>query len=212
MEDAGASRAGTRMPKTDPRVDVYIGNAAEFARPILSFLRETVHATCPDVEETIKWGMPFFMYRGLLCNMAAFKQHATFGFWKGELVVPDADVEAAMGHYGRITHCRDLPPKKTIVAHIRRAMRLNTDSIEQPKAPRAPARAAAMPDDLAAALALNKHRKAKTTFDAFSPSHRREYIEWITEAKRAETRQRRLDQTLEWLAEGKPRHWKYMDC
>ncbi len=199
------------MPKLDPRVDAYIERCAEFARPILSFLRETVHAACPDVEETIKWGMPVFMYHGMLCSMAAFKQHATFGFWKGRLVVADAADESAMGQYGRITHCRDLPSKKVIAGHIKLAMKLNAEGIKRPAATAAkPKPASPVPEDLAAAL--KKHRVARIAFEAFSASHRREYIEWISEAKRAETRARRLVQTIEWLAEGKPRNWKYLDC
>jgi uncharacterized protein YdeI (YjbR/CyaY-like superfamily) len=199
------------MSKTDPRVDAYIERSEEFARPILTFLRETVHGACPDAEETLKWGMPAFMYQGILCSMAAFKQHATFGFWKGRLVVPEAEDESAMGQYGRITHCRDLPTKKVIVGHIKLAMKLNVEGVKAPRTrsgvPKPPAET---PDDLGAAL--KKNRKARAAFEAFSPSHRREYIEWIVEAKRADTRQRRLEQAIEWLAEGKPRNWKYMGC
>ena len=63
------------------------------------------------------------------------------------------------------------------------------------------------PPDLAAAL--KKNAQARATFDGFSPSHKKEYIEWIVEAKRDETRQRRLSQAIEMLAEGKTRNWKY---
>ena len=199
------------MPKLDPRVDAYIERSAEFAQPILRFLRETVHAACPDAEEAIKWGTPTFMYHGMLCSMAAFKQHATFGFWKGELVVPDATDGAARGDYGRITDCRDLPTKKVITGHIKLAMKLNAEGVKRPVTKSATPRPPALvPDDLAAAL--RKNRKAGSVFEAFSPSHRRDYIEWITEAKRAETRQRRLDQAIQWLAEGKSRNWKYENC
>ncbi len=204
-------RQETQMPKLDSRVDAYIERSAEFAQPILSFLRDTVHGACPEVEETLKWSMPTFMYHGILCDMGAFKQHATFGFWKGALVVPDSDSELAMGQFGRITHCRDLPTKKVLIGYIKLAMKLNADGIAAPRtrnaAPKPPPE---VPDDLAAALTRN--RKARATFEAFSPSHRREYAEWLTEAKRADTRQRRLDQTIEWLAEGKPRNWKYLNC
>lgn len=199
------------MPKIDPRVDAYIERSAEFAQPILAFLRETVHGACPDAEETLKWGMPTFMYHGILCSMAAFKQHATFGFWKGRLVVPEADDESTMGHYGRIAHCRDLPAKKVIVGHIKRAMKLNAEGVKAPRTRSAvPKPPPQTPDDLSAAL--RKNRQARDVFAAFSPSQQREYIEWIVEAKRAETRQRRLDQAVEWLAEGKQRNWKYMNC
>jgi len=198
------------MAQHDPRIDAYIENAAEFAQPVLRFLRETVHAACPEVEETLKWGMPAFMYHGLLCSMAAFKQHATFGFWKGALIVPDADHAAAMGQFGRITHCRDLPTRKQIIALIRTAMKLNVDGVKPARAKPAARSPVVVPDDLAAAL--KKHRKAASAFEAFSPSQRREYIEWLTEAKRADTRARRLAQAIEWIGEGKTRNWKYQDC
>lgn len=202
------------MPKVDPRVDAYIGRSADFAQPILRFLRETVHAACPQAEETLKWGMPTFMYHGILCSMAAFKQHATFGFWKNAVVVGAAADGAAMGQFGRITHCRELPTKKVLIAYIRQAMKLNVERVAVAKSARAsrPASkpAMAVPEDLDAAL--KKRRKAVQVFAAFTDGQRREYIEWIVEAKRAETRQRRLDQAVEWIAEGKQRNWKYMNC
>lgn len=202
------------MPKLDPRVDTYIERSAEFAQPILRFLRETVHAACPEVEETLKWGMPTFMYHGILCSMAAFKQHATFGFWKNSVVVGAAADGGAMGQFGRISHCRDLPTRKVLTAFIRQAMKLNAERGATPKSTRvtrpAPKPALAVPEDLAAAL--KKQRNAAQVFAAFTDGQRREYIEWIVEAKRAETRQRRLDQAIEWIAEGKQRNWKYMNC
>lgn len=197
------------MPTSDPRVDAYIAKAAPFAQPILAHLRALVHATCPEVEESIKWGAPFFLYRGLFCHMAAFKQHCAFGFWKWKQVVGEDAPEEAMGQFGRIQTLADLPPEKTIVAYLRKAMALNEAGV--PAATRArktPRPEAEVPDDLAAAL--KKHAKARRAFEAFGPSHRRDYIEWIVEAKREETRAKRLATTLEWLAEGKPRNWKYM--
>ena len=198
------------MPSRDPRVDAYIKKSAPFARPILEQLREFVHGECPDVEETIKWGMPSFTYHGILCGMAAFKEHATFGFWRGS-VVGEANKNAeAMGQLGRLSSVKDLPPKQVMKGWIKEAMRINIAGIK-PAKPRKRKPELAVPDDLAGALQRNK--KARTTFfDTFSPSHRREYIEWIVEAKREETRQKRLAQTIEWLAEGKQRNWKYQDC
>jgi len=202
------------MGTRDPRIDAYIEKAADFAQPILKHLRQTVHAACPDVEETMKWSSPHFLYKGMLCGMSAFKQHCAFGFWKGKLVVGDdgRTLEDAMGQFGRITTLRDLPPKKTLIAYIKKAMALNEEGVPSPmRAKRAaPKPPVAVPDDLAAMLRKNK--KAQTTFDAFSPSHRREYVEWIGEAKREETRKKRLQTTIEWLAEGKSRHWKYVNC
>jgi uncharacterized protein YdeI (YjbR/CyaY-like superfamily) len=196
----------------DPRIDAYIERAAPFAQPILRHARELVHEACPDVEESIKWGMPTFIHAGgILCGMAAFKQHASFGFWKHALVVGEGEPRDGMGSYGRLTSLKDLPSKKTLIAHVRKAMKLNQDGVKAPAARKsAPKSAPETPADLAGALKTNK--AAKATFDGFPPSCKREYIEWITEAKREETRAKRLAQTVEWLAEGKRRNWKYENC
>lgn len=201
------------MASRDPRIDAYIAKSAEFARPILTHVRELVHRACPDVEETMKWSSPSFEYAGgILCGMAAFKQHASFGFWKHALVVGDDSPPVGMGSYGKMASLKDLPSDKTLIAHIRKAMKLNEEGVKTPTVrktttPKPPPEA---PADLMAAL--KKNAKARATFDAFPPSHKRDYVEWITEAKRDETRQKRLAQTIEWLAEGKPRNWKYMNC
>jgi uncharacterized protein YdeI (YjbR/CyaY-like superfamily) len=199
------------MGRRDARVDAYIEKSAEFARPILAHLREVVHAACPDVEEAIKWGMPFFLDKGMLCHMAAFKAHCAFGIWKGSDVVGDDRSDDAMGQLGRITQLSDLPSKKVLTGYIKEAMRRNDAGVPSPSRakPKAP-REVVGPDDLAAALRGNP--AADATFSRFSPSHRREYVEWITEAKTPATRSRRLATALEWLAEGKPRNWKYMNC
>lgn len=196
------------MGRTDPRVDAYIEKSAEFAS-VLAEIRERVHAACPEVDETIKWGVPHFDYKGPMCGMAAFKQHCTFGFWKASLVMGDAAQNAeAMGHFGRITRVADLPPRKLFREYMRRAMAVNEAGVKVPR-PAKPSRAPLpVPDDLMGAL--RKNRKALATFEGFSPSHRREYVEWITEARTDATRARRLEQAVAWLAEGKPRHWKYL--
>jgi uncharacterized protein YdeI (YjbR/CyaY-like superfamily) len=203
------------MPKTDKRVDAYIAGAAEFAQPILRHFREVVHATCPEVEETIKWRMPTFMYAGgMLCGIAAFKQHCALGFWKSELIVPAGklDNEQAMGQFGRITKLSELPPKKELVGYIKQAMKLNEQGVTVPSRAKRdkPRPVSATPDDLVAALRKNK--QAKATFEAFSPSCKREYVEWIVEAKREETRSKRVAQAVEWMADGKKRNWKYENC
>ena len=195
------------MGNRDPRIDAYIAKSADFAKPVLEYLREVVHSAVPDVEETVKWSMPAFYYKGPLCNMAAFKAHCAFGFWKGSLVVGDA-ARDAMGHMGRITSLKDLPPKKELVRLVKEAAKLNDEGVKVPRAVRPAKKPAKTPDDLAAALARNK--KASAAFEGFSPSQRREYIEWITEAKAEETRKRRVAQAVEWIAEGKSRNWKYM--
>ena len=173
------------MGQHDPRVDAYIAKSADFAQPILTHLREFVHAGCPEAEEAIKWGMPSFLYRGkILCGMASFKQHCAFGFWKGrEAGYADSHEGEAMGQFGRITTLKDLPPKKELLALIKRAMQYSEIRAAQPAQPRkAPKPAPTTPDDFAAALKKNK--KALAVYEAFSPSCKREYVDWITEAKR----------------------------
>jgi uncharacterized protein YdeI (YjbR/CyaY-like superfamily) len=197
------------VPPRNPRVDRYIEQSADFARPVLVHLREVVHETCPDVEEAIKWGFPNFVYRGMLCHMAAFKNHCAFGFWKGTAVVENAGerAEEAMGHFGRITSLSELPPDEVLAGYIRLAMELNEQGVKA--AEKKPVKAEIpMPDDFR--RELDEHPAAGATFEGFSPSARREYLEWITEAKTAATRERRMATALEWLAEGKPRNWKYM--
>jgi len=201
------------MP-TDPRVDKYIEKAADFAKPILIHLRETVHKADPDMEETLKWGMPSFMHKGIVCGMAAFKAHCTFGFWKHSLMVdkcnPDANKdEEAMGNFGRITSIKDLPSKKELMALVKKAVKLNEDGvkIKIQKKPKAPL---VVPKELTAALKKNK--KAQATFEKFPYSHKKEYAEWISEAKTEATRDKRLATAIEWLSEGKSRNWKYQNC
>ena len=196
------------MGTRDPRVDAYIAKAGDFAKPILTQIRETVHAACPDVEEAMKWSFPHFMYKGVLCSMASFKQHAAFGFWKGSLVLGHGKDMDAMGQFGRLAKLSDLPPKKVLASYVRKAAALNDAGLKVARAPKRPApKAVRTPADLAAALKRNA--KARATFAGFSPSHKREYIEWITEARSDETRARRLAQAIEWMAQGKSRNWKY---
>ena len=199
------------MGKRDPRVDAYIERAQPFAQPILRHLREVVHAACPEVQETMKWSFPHFMYQGMLCSMAAFKQHAVFGFWKGSLIVPSdrrGGGESGMGQFGKLTSPADLPPKKTLSGYIKKAMTLNEEGIGVPRpAKRRVRKPVRTPPDLAAAL--KRHTKARVAYEAFPPSHKREYIDWITEARTKETRARRLQTAIEWIASGKSRNWQY---
>ena len=199
------------MPTTDPRVDEYIANAAEFAQPILSHLREVIHAACPEVKETIKWSMPNFDYHGIMCNMAAFKQHCAFGFWKAELLLADEDDKGkeAMGQFGRITSVKDLPSKKVLTAYVKKAMKLNEAGVKVAK-PKAAPRELVVPDYFIAALEASP--AAYEVFNNFSTSAKREYCEWLTEAKTEATRDKRMAQAVEWIAEGKKRNWKYENC
>jgi uncharacterized protein YdeI (YjbR/CyaY-like superfamily) len=195
------------MAKKDPRVDDYIKRAAPFARPILKHLRKIVHVGCPDVEETIKWQSPFFERKGIISFMAAFKQHCVFGYWKGALIFGKKN-KGAMGQFGRITSMRDLPDKKTLIGFVRKGAELNEAGVQKsPPRPRAKQKIT-VPSDLRAALQRNA--KARKTFENFSYSHRKEYVDWITDAKRDETRKRRLQTAIQWMAKGKPQNWKYL--
>jgi len=188
------------MGTRDDRVGAYISRSADFARPILAHLRALVHRVCPDVTETIKWGFPHFEHHGVLCSMASFKAHCAFGFWHAQMrSLADArpGTDGAMGQFGRITTLTDLPKDAQLAALIRKAAVLNAK-------PRAPLD---VPEDLAAAF--RKNCGALGHFSAMSASHRREYIEWLVDAKRDETRRKRLATAIEWIGEGKSKEWKY---
>jgi uncharacterized protein YdeI (YjbR/CyaY-like superfamily) len=197
------------MGRRDPRVDEYIERAADFAQPVLRHLREVVHSACPEVEETIKWSFPNFEYRGIFCSMAAFKSHCSFGFWDGAGVMGDDARSGAQGQFGPIKSVKDLPSKTALKGYVKKAMALK-DAGVRPQRPKSAASRpeADAPEDLL--VALKENRRAAATFKAFSPSHRREYVEWITEARRPETRARRIAQSVEWMAVGKARNWKYV--
>jgi len=199
------------MGKRDKRVDAYIAKSADFAQPILDHLRELVHAACPDVEESIKWGGPAFEYHGLLCHMKSFKAHAAFGFWKHALVVGEDPGEGSgMGSFGKLTKVEDLPNKHELTRFVKRAMKLNEEGVKTVREKGRAKPKLAMHPDFEKALAKNK--RARTCFDGFAPGQQREYLEWITEAKRDATRERRIAQAVEWIAEGKRRNWKYESC
>jgi len=190
--------------------DAYIAKAPEWAQPILTSLRATVHEACPDVEEQLKWSAPSFVYHGIMCGMVAFKEHAAFHFWKGELVTGTALGANGMGaaaQFGRLTSVKDLPPKRQLIAYVKKAMKLNEEGvkIDRPKKKKRPT--LAMPDVFMAAIKKNK--KALASYEKFSPSHQREYVEWIVGAKTDATRDKRVAQAIQWMAEGKPRNWKY---
>ncbi|MEO7411727.1 MAG: YdeI/OmpD-associated family protein [Opitutaceae bacterium] len=201
------------MATKDPRVDSYIAESAEFAQPILRHLRKLIHQGCPAAVETIKWGCPFFDYHGLLCGFASFKAHCSLFFWR------DIDVSqwldktntagAGMGQFGKITSFADLPKASVLLACVRTAVeQRDAPSSKTKRAPK-PGKELPVPADLKKALAGNA--KAAATFKAFAPSHRRAYLDWISDAKQAATREKRLNTTIAWLTEGKPQNWKYLE-
>jgi uncharacterized protein YdeI (YjbR/CyaY-like superfamily) len=198
------------MAKKDPRIDEYIQKAAPFAQPILKRLRRIVHKGCPEVEETIKWQMPFFEYHGPLCFMAAFKNHSAFGFWKGERIFGSRDSEnEAMGHFGRLESAADLPANGLLIGFVRKGAELNRTGIKSAEKKRTTKkRKLVVPADLRAALQRNA--KAKRAFENFSHTHKKEYADWISGAKRPQTRERRLKLAVQWIGQGKPQNWKYI--
>jgi len=207
--------------KLEPKIDLYIAKAQPFAQPILIHIRELVHKACPNVVETIKWSRPFFEYKGvILGNMSAFNEHCSFGFWGEEIgaVLREAKViqEGGMGSLGRITTLKDMPSNKEMLGFLKQAKAfIDNGQYTSPIAARnkvvkAPKPAIEAPPEFTQALKANK--KAATVFAAFSPSCKREYTEWIAEAKRPETRDKRIAQAIEWIAEGKQRNWKYQNC
>jgi uncharacterized protein YdeI (YjbR/CyaY-like superfamily) len=200
------------MPAKDKRVDAYIAKSADFAKPILDYLREVVHEGCPEVQETIKWRFPNFEYKGLLCNMAAFKQHCAFGFWKSSLVFDGDSNPDAMGQFGRITSLKDLPSRSVLLKYIKHAAKLNAEGVKSParSKPRTTPRELVVPEYFLAAVKKNK--KAFATFEAFPYSKKKDYVEWVSEAKSEDTRLRRMQTSVQWLSEGKARNWKYEKC
>jgi uncharacterized protein YdeI (YjbR/CyaY-like superfamily) len=203
------------MAKKDKIIDAYISKSADFAKPILNHLRTLIHKTCPEVEENMKWGMPSFEYKGNLCGFAAFKKHMMFGFWKASLMrdskfLLGKQSKTAMGNLGKITSIKDLPSDKVIAGWIKEAMKLNDTGVKLDRSakPKHERKKYKMPSYFA--KVLNKNKKAKQIFDNFSPSHKREYLEWIIEAKTDETRNRRMTSAIQLMTEGKSLNWKYM--
>lgn len=200
------------MGKRSKEVDAYIAKSKPFAKPILEHIRDVVHSASSDITEVMKWSFPHFEYKGNICSMASFKEHCAFGFWKGSIMKdPDHIInpvgKTAMGSLGRITSIKDLPSKKILVKYMKEAIDLNEREVPLPKKAPTAKKDIRVPEDFANAIAKNK--KVKAEFEKFSPSHKKEYIEWIVEAKREETRKSRIDKALEMIAEGKGKNWKY---
>ncbi|HEX5238684.1 MAG TPA: YdeI/OmpD-associated family protein [Sphingomicrobium sp.] len=195
----------------DPRIDAYIAKAQPFARPILKRVRERVHAAVPEAEETIKWGMPAYTLSGkIILITAAFKAHTALNFWRGQELETSHSSVGAMGQFGRINSVEQLPSDAELDRLIREAAELARSAPAPRKTKHEPKPTPEMHPEFTAAL--DKAPKAKAAFDNFAPSHRREYLEWVAEAKRDETRQKRIATTIEWLSEGKKRNCQYENC
>jgi len=202
------------MTNRIPEVDAYIDKSAAFAQPILEKIRTLFHKACPEIQEVMKWSFPHFEYMGLVGSMAAFKQHCSFGFWKSKLLTDPHKLFVGVGDTSmggmKVSSLADLPSDKILLAYIKEAVALNEDGVKAPIAKKKPKKALVVPDYFLAALRKNK--EALAVFEAFSPSHQREYVEWVTEAKQEATRAKRLAQAIDWMAQGKSRNWKYEKC
>jgi uncharacterized protein YdeI (YjbR/CyaY-like superfamily) len=199
------------MGTKDPRVDAYIAKSADFAQPVLRHFRKLVHATCPDVEETIKWGSPFFVKGGgNICGMSAFKKHCGLIFWHFDRASWAGKYDQGRGVAGKITSLADLPSDTELKRCIRYAMKLNADGVKKTRATQKPKPKLAMPADFS--KALKSHPKALATFENFPPGKKRDYLEWVLDAKQAATRELRIETSVTWLADGKARYWKYERC
>lgn len=202
------------MAQKDLRIDAYIAKSADFAKPVLNHLRKLVHQACPKAVETIKWGFPHFEYKGILCSMASFKSHASFGFWKGSVMKDPKKIlnpvgETSMGHFGKITKLSDLPSDKIIIDYIKEAARMNDAGVKLPVGSKTKERKELVIPKYFLDL-LKKNKKAQKTFESFTYSNKKDYVEWVTEAKTEETRNSRMKTAMEWMAAGKVRNWKYL--
>lgn len=206
------------MAKKDKRIDEYIKKAQPFAQPILKHLRKLIHENCPEVTETVKWGMPCFDYKGPFCSMASFKQHAVFGFWKYKLMKDPknylgsikADGGEAMGNMGRITSLKDLPSDKIIGGFIKQAIKLNDEGVKLDKTIKNPVNQKNSTPTAEFSRALKANKKAWKVWEEWTPGKKKEYVDWLREAKTEETRTKRMHTAVEWIAEGKIRNWKYI--
>ena len=201
------------MSKKSVSIDEYINAAQPFAQPILVHLRKLVHKACPEVEESIKWGFPHFGYKGVMCSMAAFKNHCSFGFWKSALMTDKEGVmhikdREAMGNFHRIASLTDLPSDRILIAYIKEAKKLNEENVKLPARKKMPAANIQVPAYFL--KALKRNQAAWQYFDKFSLSNKKEYVLWIEGAKTEVTREKRIATALEWISEGKSRNWKYM--
>ena len=201
------------MGNFDKKVDAYIAKAAPFAKEILEHLRELVHKACPEVQETIKWGFPHFEYKGILCSMAGFKAHCSFGFWKGSIMQDPKKImtivgKTSMGSFDKITSLNDLPADKVLIDYIKQAKRLNDDDVKLPDKEKKAQKPIEVPEYFV--KALKKNKRAFAVFHGFNNTNKKDYVEWVNDAKTDETRARRIETSIEWIAEGKSRNWKYM--
>jgi len=203
------------MARLDRRVDAKFSQAPDFAQPIIQLLRKAIHQACPEVQETLKWGMPAFEYQGLLAIVGIFKSHCSLVLWKHQLLAekfPElAEIaNPSTGKFGRLTKRSDLPSQAKLNQYLKFAVALNAEGVRVPKRRKATRPVPTLPPEFKAAL--RRHKVAAQTFEKLSPSCQRDYVNWIADPKREETRAKRIATSIEWLAAGKKRNWKYSSC
>src|SRR5438270_1264994 len=175
-----------------------LANAPEGTRPILVRLRRIFRQASPKLEEAIKWGVPCYLFKGPVGGFAAYKQHVSWGLWKSRAL---NDPEGLLGRgvsvmAGKITKVSEIPPAAKIIALIEQVIALNEAGIKSPKPPEPE-----LPADFAAAM--KKAGKAARHYAAFTPARKWQYVNWVTQAKRAETRAKRIEIAVERIGEGK---------
>jgi uncharacterized protein YdeI (YjbR/CyaY-like superfamily) len=196
-----------------PAIDEYINKSEEFARPILLHLRKIIHLACPDVEETIKWSFPNFEYKGqILCSMASFKKHCSFGFWLGaEMEDPENILNKVgntnMGNFGKIINHNSLPDDNIIIKYIHEAMKLSESGTKKKTSKIKDKKSLEIPVYIIEFI--EKYPKAKVVFNNFSNSCKKEYVQWIEEAKQVSTKLKRLEKAVSMMEEGKEFNWQY---
>jgi hypothetical protein len=199
------------------QVTAYAAAMPAYAQPIFAHLRALIHTTCPDTDEAIKWSIPHFERDGdYLCIFAASPGHASFTFYKQQLMSDprlrdNLNLPAIKRFMGRLTSLSDLPDDATLAAMLQEAADLNARGVRLPdRAPKTPP-VIDMPSAVATAVAtaLAANPAAQAVWDAKSAAWRKDYLVWITAAKTDPTRDARIAEALDWIADGKARFWKY---
>jgi uncharacterized protein YdeI (YjbR/CyaY-like superfamily) len=199
------------MGKYDPRVDDYIAKSPAYAQPIMKHIRGLIHQAVPNIVEVIKWAHPHFEYKGPAFSIGAFKEHLGLNFWKSKLMDDPEGLfkyDGSAGSMGKIKSLADLPEDDILMAYFMLAADLNEQGVKATTPKTAPEKKQLIiPDDLIAAF--KNDTTAMQHFEQFNYSAKKEYVDWLAEAKTTETRQKRLKTIMEWVAEGKTRYWKY---
>lgn len=198
------------MNEASENITAYIEKATPEFKEVMIALRSVLNNPNFDIKEDWKWGAPNFNNEGMICWLAHFRNHVGMNFFKGTLI---KDKYNLFTHYReekgnrqlKFSDINQIIPEQ-IEYYIEEAIKLNQENIKVVKKEID----TSLPLDLE--TELNNNPKAKMFFESLAPSYKRDYIEWIEEAKREATRTKRLATTMEWLSEGKKKNWKYENC